>query len=409
MASVLGFVHRVRRMNNPPAAVKNADPLQFGILGAANVGPRALLIPASTHPDVVVQVVAARDQAKARQYAQTHGIPGVKASYQDILDDPEIDCVYIPLPNGLHYEWTLRAIKAGKHVLLEKPSASNSTEAEALFSQPNPPILLEAMHSMFHPAWAAFLSYLSPGEVVYARSCVWTPWGVLGSDDIRYNYDLGGGALADMGPYTMGAIRMIFGTMPISCEECVVKVHADKIDENFKASFRFPDGGLGVVEGDLQSSWTKLSPDAEATMRPIVIDASEAGVKIHEGQEVVRTRNVFFKNFALATAYHRIQVNDEYVIRKVGDADDGSVVKNWKTSKTVKAYTFKEAGIEQPGEAYHTTYRYMLDQFVNKVRGKERPQGMWIDAQFSIDVAKMIDMAYSAAGMSLRPTSKYTP
>jgi predicted dehydrogenase len=77
----------------------------------------------------------------------------------DILDDPNIDCIFIPLPNGLHYEWAVRAIRAGKHVLLEKPSVSNAIEAETLFSlpelsKPNAPVLLEAFHNRFFPAWA---------------------------------------------------------------------------------------------------------------------------------------------------------------------------------------------------------------------------------------------------------------
>jgi hypothetical protein len=128
-------------------------------------------------------------------------------------------------------------------------------------------------------------------------------------------------------------------------------------------------------------------------------------VKIYDGQEVVRTRHVYFKNFALPTSYHYIQVSDEYVIRNAGDSSTTSVIKKWKTSKTAKAYTPKQCGIEQPGEEYYTTWRYMLEQFVNKVRGKKTTTTeMWLDAQFSIDVARMIDMAYSAAGLSLRPS-----
>ncbi|TVY48003.1 hypothetical protein LCER1_G008233 [Lachnellula cervina] len=86
MASFLGFVQRVRKMNNPPLAEKNADALKFGILGAAKIGPSGLFIPAKTHPDVIVQAVAARDRAKANKYALEHGIPEVKGSYQDIKE-----------------------------------------------------------------------------------------------------------------------------------------------------------------------------------------------------------------------------------------------------------------------------------------------------------------------------------
>lgn len=199
-------------------------------------------------------------------------------SIPEILDDPEIDCVYIPLPNTLHFEWAMRALKAGKHVLLEKPAVINAAEAKVLFSQPNSPVLLEATHSLFHPAFAAFMSYLTPGDVVYARSCVLTPWGVWPADDMRFNYDLGGGALADMGSYTAGALRTIFGEMPNTCEESVMQTHANGIDESCKARFRFPNGGIGEVYVNLRSAWREgISPDAEAIMGPVVVEAAKAG------------------------------------------------------------------------------------------------------------------------------------
>src|SRR5271163_3586651 len=92
-----------------------------------------------------------------------------------LLDDPTIDAVYIPLPNGLHYEWTLRALRAGKHVLEEKPSVSNSTEASSLIKahqalQAPQPVLLEAVHYLFHPAWQTFLSLLSSSDIASVQS-----------------------------------------------------------------------------------------------------------------------------------------------------------------------------------------------------------------------------------------------
>lgn len=220
-----------------------------------------------------------------------------------MLDDPEIDCIYIPLPNTVHFEWAMRALKAGKHVLLEKPATINAAEAEALFSQPSPPILLEGIHSLLHPAFATFMSYLTPGDVVYARSCVLTPWGVLAADDARFNYDLGGGALADMGPYTLGALLSIFGGMPTACEESVMKKHANKVDENFKARFRFPNGGIGELYVSLRSAWTEgISPDAEARMRPIVIDAGEAGSVQH-----IRSLNVCFFSSPVRDALEAVE------------------------------------------------------------------------------------------------------
>lgn len=92
----------------------------------------AVIIPAKSLPEVIVAAVAARDEKRAQTYAQSHGIPNFHSSYQALLDDPTIDAIYIALPIGLHYEWAMKALKAGKHVLLEKPSTSNASEASSL-------------------------------------------------------------------------------------------------------------------------------------------------------------------------------------------------------------------------------------------------------------------------------------
>jgi predicted dehydrogenase len=199
-----------------------------------------------------------------------------------MLDDTQIDCVYIALPNTLHFEWAMRALKAGKHVLLEKPAVINAAEAEVLFSQPSTTVILEATHSLFHPAFSAFISYLAPGEIAWARTCILAPRGVWPADDMRFNYDLGGGALADMGPYTLGALLKVFGTTPTACEKSTIETHASGIDESCKAQFRFPNGGLGEVYVNLRSAWVEgISPDAEAKMRPIVVNAEDAGLVQH--------------------------------------------------------------------------------------------------------------------------------
>ena len=140
-----------------------------------------VIIPSKTHPDVIVAAVAARNEDKARTYAQLHGILFVYSSYQALLDDSVIDAIYIALPNALHYEWAMKALKAGKHVLLEKPSTSNALEAWSLFRSPllalsgagssdarSPIILLDAVHIRFHPAWQKFLSFIDSSNIAEA-------------------------------------------------------------------------------------------------------------------------------------------------------------------------------------------------------------------------------------------------
>ena len=106
------------------------DRVRIGTLGAARIAPGALIKPARKVADAEVVAVAARDPARAEKFARKHKIPKVHATYDDVIGDPDVDAIYNPLPNGLHAEWTLKAITAGKHVLCEKPFTSNAAEAE---------------------------------------------------------------------------------------------------------------------------------------------------------------------------------------------------------------------------------------------------------------------------------------
>ena len=104
------------------------EPLRIGILGASRITPDALVIPAELTGHRLV-AVAARDTERAQAFADEHGVERVVDSYQAVIDDPEVEAIYNPLPNGLHGPWNIRALQAGKHVLTEKPSASNADEA----------------------------------------------------------------------------------------------------------------------------------------------------------------------------------------------------------------------------------------------------------------------------------------
>src|SRR5690242_1286946 len=108
------------------------EPLRIGTLGAARITPAALVRPAARRGDAVVVAVAARDRAKAERFAAKRRIPKVHDSYRALLDDPDVEAVYNPLPNGLHGYWTIAALEAGKHVLCEKPLTANAEEAEAV-------------------------------------------------------------------------------------------------------------------------------------------------------------------------------------------------------------------------------------------------------------------------------------
>src|ERR1700757_3810638 len=128
-------------------------PIRFGILGAARIAPDALVKAALNVPEAEVVAVAARDTKRGQEFATANGIPRVLATYDDLVNDPEIDVIYNPLPNSLHCEWSIAALRAGKHVLCEKPIASNAAEAAKMAKVANETgmILGEAFHYRYHP------------------------------------------------------------------------------------------------------------------------------------------------------------------------------------------------------------------------------------------------------------------
>ncbi|KAJ4250133.1 hypothetical protein NW762_011944 [Fusarium torreyae] len=408
MSSVTGFLGRNWQSTHPPQPPKATNALKFGILGAAKIAPDALINPAKSHPDVIIQAVAARDRGKAEAYAKKHSIPQVIDSYEDLLDDPSIDAVYIPLPAGLHYEWALKALAKGKHVIIEKPATVNTIEAELLFRspllrQPNAPILLEAMHFRFQPAWQYFLGLVDPQNIQAANAIAELPSFMIPKGGIRFDYDLGGGNILDLGTYPLYALRQIMGSEPEQCTMCKTKTAPSPqqlCDEFAEASFRFSGGRAGNAVMNMRASVTTF-PTFDITVSHRETESQDP--KLPKGQTKSLIRKLSFSNFLMCSFWHRIDVVDEYIVR---DAVSGKVIKGWTTKESKKIYTFKDAGINQPGEPFWTSYRHQLEQFVNRIRGN-KGSGLWIGYEDSLAQAKMIDMAYEKSGLPLRPTSKF--
>ncbi|CAH0023725.1 unnamed protein product [Clonostachys rhizophaga] len=407
MSQLVGLLRRNYRATvSPPVATKSDQALHFGILGAANVAPYAFISPAKSHPEVVIQAVAARDRAKATAYAAKHGIHEVKDSYQAILDDPKIDCVYIPLPNGLHYEWAIKALEAGKHVLVEKPSVSNSKEAELLFNspllkEPNSPVILEAFHYRFQPHWQFFLTLLDQPNIELAHTSGFVPSIIFGKDDIRFQFSLAGGALMDLGAYGVSALRQTFGVEPEECLEAnfnIMPGTEGKIEHGWNVKWRMANGGTAISEGSLQAKLTQFgAPRVAVTHRQSKVE--EEGLP--SGQEKWVIRKVVLFNFMVGTFWHRIDVEDNFELR---ESETGKVVKKWTEKTSRKAYTFKEAGLEGPGEDWWMSYRHQLEQFVNRVKGRETRT--WVASEDSIAQMRMIDMAYEKGGLPIRPSKQ---
>ena len=236
-------------------SMSDAPPLRIGCLGAARIAPSALIRPASKSSSATVSAVAARDPARARSFARKHGIPRVYDTYQDLVEADDVDAVYIPLPNGLHGQWTLEALKAGKHVLCEKPFTANQAEAERVAAAvPANLVVMEAFHWRYHPLAARVLDIIASGELgavhrVEAALCFPLPrW-----KDIRWQLELAGGALMDAGCYPVHIVRTFASAEP-TVTNAKVRQRTPGVDRWTQAELRFPDGVSGRITTSMWSS-----------------------------------------------------------------------------------------------------------------------------------------------------------
>jgi predicted dehydrogenase len=230
--------------------------VRIGTLGAARITPGALIRPAREVPDAEVVAVAARDPARAEKFARKRSIPKVHATYEDVIADPEIDAIYNPLPNGLHAEWTLKAIAAGKHVLCEKPFTANAAEAETVARAAGGTglVVMEAFHYRYHPLAQRMQDVVTDGELgalehIEVWMCIPLPF----FKDIRYQYDLAGGATMDVGSYTVHQLRLLGGDDP-EVTGARARLHSPKVDRWMQADVRWPQGHAGRMTCALWSS-----------------------------------------------------------------------------------------------------------------------------------------------------------
>jgi predicted dehydrogenase len=230
--------------------------LRIGILGAARIAPAACIRPARAVEGVEVVAVAARDGGRARAYAAKHGIPRVHDGYRQLLDDPEIDAVYNPLPNGLHGVWTRRAMEAGKHVLCEKPFTANAAEAEVVAGEVErgDRVVMEAFHYRYHPMMLRALEIVASGELgtlgrVDTAMCIPLPM----PRDIRYRADLAGGAAMDIGCYAVHLWRTLAGGEP-RVIAAKAKMMSTGVDRALSATMHTESGIDGGLECSLLSS-----------------------------------------------------------------------------------------------------------------------------------------------------------
>lgn len=235
--------------------MNKSTPLRIGILGAAAIVPAALTNPARGIHEVQILAIAARDPKRAYAMAKKYGIPRVHPTYSALLADHDIDAVYNPLPNSLHAQWTIKALKAGKHVLCEKPFASNALQAEemAKVAKENGRVLSEAFAYRYHPLTARVKEILASGEIgnalhFDARFCFLLP----SPNNIRFQYELAGGALMDCGCYPVSLIRTLAQAEP-TVKTAEARLLKPQVDRRMIADFSFADGRTAHMECDMLS------------------------------------------------------------------------------------------------------------------------------------------------------------
>jgi predicted dehydrogenase len=333
------------------------EPLRIGVLGAARITERALVDPARATGHRLV-TVAARDRSRAEAFATAHGVERVARSYADLLADPEVDVVYNPLANGLHGPWNLAALAAGKHVLTEKPSASNAEEAAEVreAAAKAGTVFMEGFHYLFHPVTRRLHELLESGELgelrhVEALVAIPAP----DDSDPRWSLPLAGGAVMDLGCYSLHALRMLApwagGAPRLAEARGKERAGAPGVDEWLDADLEYPGGATGSARCHMAYD------ELEMSIR-IVGSLGEATAP----------------NFVLP------------------QRDDRVVVRTADGERTERLGT-------------RSSYTYQLEAFAARVReGTPLP----LDADDAVATMELIDASYRAAGFEPRPRTTRT-
>ena len=332
------------------------DLLRIGTLGSSRISLPALIEPAASVAEVTVTAVAARNKPRAEAFALRHGIPAAYGSYEELLADPDIDAVYNPLPNSLHGPWTLRAIGAGKHVLCEKPFASNAEEAARVAdaAAASGLVVMEAMHYRYHPLVERLRELAAElGPVRHLQG--WTSFVITDPGDIRYDFDLGGGALMDGGCYALDCLRLL-GAGERQGEPSVTGALADPVvadrhgavaDRSMAVRLAFPGG---------TTAWFESSFTMDGEFRADVHVIGQGG-------------QVWLDNFIFPHRGRLVATRDGVVVA------------------------------DEPGGG-DTTYVYQLRAFAAAIAGKAPVP---TSAAHAVATMRLIDEAYRAAGLALRP------
>ena len=222
--------------------------VRWGFLSTANINDK-LLPGAQASPDLDVVAVASRDAGRAEAYARKRGIERAYGSYEELLADPEVEAVYISLPNSMHVDWSVRALEAGKHVLCEKPLSRHPQDVERAFDAAEKAgrILMEAFMYRHNPQTKRLVELVADGAIGrlrLVRAAFSFP--LDDASNVRLDAELEGGGLMDVGCYCVSGARLLAGEPEAVYGEQVAA--ASGVDELFTGMLRFPDDVLAEID-----------------------------------------------------------------------------------------------------------------------------------------------------------------
>ncbi|MDJ0768943.1 MAG: Gfo/Idh/MocA family oxidoreductase [Ilumatobacter sp.] len=247
--------------------------VRLGLLAASRIADRAVVAPARDVDGVRLMAVAARDRARAEAAAEKWRLDRAFGSYEQLIESPDVDAVYIGTPASFHRPWAIAAIEAGKHVLCEKPFAANADDARLIAdaARSSDVVVMEAFHWRYHPYAGQIRSVLDSGalgridriEAVFDIPDGWIP-----RDDIRWDLSIGGGATMDLGCYPIQWVRFAASEDPSDMPD-VVSAEAvcpvEGVDGSLRAELRWPSGVTGsihssmIADGDDVAAWLRVT------------------------------------------------------------------------------------------------------------------------------------------------------
>ena len=261
-----------------------ASTIRWGVLGAAAIATGRTMPALNAAPSATLLALASRDPDKGPRVAQQFGIPRLYARYEALLADAEIDAIYVPLPNPLHFEWAMRALQAGKHVLCEKPLCMSAGQVARLCAERDRSgrHIEEGFAFRNHPQWAKLDEIVSAGAIGEVRAVHATlAKQFLDPADVRNNLATGGGALYDLGSYAISACNRVFKRPPVRVVAALERDPAFGTDRLSSALLDYGDRHAAFTVG------TQAGSDAWGT---------------HQQFSVLGSRGWLRMNFAFAHA-----------------------------------------------------------------------------------------------------------